>query len=255
MIACGKCIFAEIIQSQKGTEADTAHSAHQSTFLCVQTIWENTFVSRQMQRLIFIGVIGLLENGYVVGSAFVEISIFVRVHRIHLKADNPEIFPGDLTSLSNVFHVGFGTAFTGQDQNLLKSGFSDGLHLFFNLFRVKHSTIDLVMAIKTAVNTIIFTVIGNIERCEHVNAVAEMLPCLPSCLLRDLLKEREGGRRKKRCEILRSTVVVGKCAAHVSFGIFLVIIMVHGINDFVHDIGMRILHSRQIRHVVDSVLL
>ena len=32
-------------------------------------------------------------------------------------------------------------------------------------------------------------------------------------------QEREGGRRKKRCEILRSPVVMGKGAAHVGISL------------------------------------
>ena len=136
MVSGCKGILAEIIKSEKCSESDTAHAAHQCTFLGIDTVWEDPFVSGKMQGFIFVRIVSLLEYGYIIGTALVEECVFVRVDRINLKSDDFKIFTGDPAGIFDLFHRGFATAFTGQDQDLLKTCFGDGCHFFFNFFLI-----------------------------------------------------------------------------------------------------------------------
>ena len=107
----------------------------QGTLLGVDPVGENPLVSGKMKGFVFVGIVGFLKYGDVVGTALVEISIFIRIYRINFQADDAEIFPGDLTGISNVFDSGFGTAFSGQNQDFLKAGGGDGCHFFFDFIR------------------------------------------------------------------------------------------------------------------------
>ena len=104
MISGGKCIFAEIIQSEQGTETNTAHSPHERTFLRIDTVRKNTFVTGQMQCLIFVRIVSFLEYGHIVCTAGMQICIFIGIDRINFKTDDFEIFAGNLAGLTNVFH-------------------------------------------------------------------------------------------------------------------------------------------------------
>ena len=103
--AGGKSVFAEIIQSEEGCKSNTAHTAANGAFLCIQTVWEDSFVSCQMQCLVFVGIVGFLKNGYVVSAALMQICILIGVHRVYFQSDDFEIFAGDLTGLSDIFHT------------------------------------------------------------------------------------------------------------------------------------------------------
>ena len=62
-------------------------------------------MSGKVKSLVFVRVVGLLENGHIVSTALVQVCILVRVHRINLKTYNLEIFAGNFACLSNVFDV------------------------------------------------------------------------------------------------------------------------------------------------------
>ena len=55
MVSGCKSIFSEIIQAKQGTKADTTHSAHQCTFLCIYTIREDPLMPGKMQGCKFPG--------------------------------------------------------------------------------------------------------------------------------------------------------------------------------------------------------
>ena len=145
----------------------------------------------QMQGFVFIRIIGLLENSYIICTAFVKICILIRIHRIHFKTYHLEIFPGNLAGFSDIFYIGFGFAFTGKDQDFLKAGFCNSCHFLLNLFLIQLCTADLVVAVKSTVNTVIFAVICNVDRCKHTDTVSKMFSCFdPRCLC-DLFQKRQ----------------------------------------------------------------
>ena len=145
----------------------------------------------QMQGFVLIRIIGLLENGHIICTAFVKICILIRVHRIHFKAYYLEIFPGNLAGFSDIFYIGFGFAFTGKDQDFLKAGFCNSCHFLLNLFLIQLCTADLVVAVKSTVNTVIFAVVCNVDRCKHTDTVSKMFSCFdPRCLC-DLFQKRQ----------------------------------------------------------------
>ena len=255
MISGGKCIFAEIIQSQKCSKAHTPHTAFQSTFLSIQAIRKNPFVACKMESFIFVGVISLLENSYIVCTAFMQVCILIRIHGIDFQTDDTEIFFRNLTCLSDIFHIGFGTAFAGENQNFLKTGFGNGRHFFLDFIRFQLGTVNFVVTVKATVNTVVLAVVCYIERCEHIDAIAEMLSCFLSGSLSDFFQKRKGSRRQQCSKILRCTVVMCQSPADICFGVLAVIIIVHGRDYLVHHIGFQYFHTRQIFHMIDSILL
>ena len=120
VISGGKCIFTEIIQSQKCSKSNSAHASYQSTFLSIQAVRKNPFVTCKMESLILVRIISLLENSYIVCTAFMQVCILIRIHGIDFQTDDTELFFRNLTCLSDIFYIGFGTAFTGENQNFLK---------------------------------------------------------------------------------------------------------------------------------------
>ena len=143
----------------------------------------------QMQGFVFIGIIGLLENSYIICAAFMKICVLIRIHRIHLKTDYLEIFSSDLTGLSDIFYIRFRFALSGEDQDLLESGFCNGCHFLLDLVCIQLCTADLVVAVKSTVNTVVLTVICNVDRCKHADTVSEMFPGLNPCSLRDFFQK------------------------------------------------------------------
>ena len=143
-----------------------------------------------MERFVLIGVVCLLEHGDIVGAALAQVSVVVCVDRVYLEADHPEIFAGDAACLTDVFHVALSAAFAGEDQDLLHSRVRYYLHLVLDLVEVQLHPGYVVVAVETAVNAVVFTVIRYVKRREQVNAVAEVLSGLQSGFLRHFLEER-----------------------------------------------------------------
>ena len=144
-----------------------------------------------MQSFVFIRIISLLENCHIICAAFVKICVLIRIHRIHLKTDYLEIFSGDLTGLSDIFYIRFRFALSGKDQDLLESGFCNSCHLLLDLVCIQLCTADLVVAVKSTVNTVVLTVIRNVDRCKHADTVSEMFPCFDPCSLCDFFQKRQ----------------------------------------------------------------
>ncbi len=199
--AC-QCILTEIRQSEQRRKSYAAHAAHQRTFLCVKAVRPYSFVSEQVQSFVFFGIIGFLKNGHIVRTAFVEILVFIGIDGIDLKTDHTEILSRQLTSFTDVFHITLSTALACEYEDLLHTAVSNNPHLFFDLFHGKLHTVNMVIAVKSAVNTVIFTVVGYVQGSKEVHCVTEMLACFNPCPLRHLFKKRLCRRRKERLKVL-----------------------------------------------------
>ena len=191
VVSCRKSILAEIIQSQKSRKTNPSHATLQCTLLGIQSVWENPLMSCQMQSFILVRIISLLENRHIICAAFMKICIFIGIHRINLKADHLEIFSRDLTGFSDVLHIGFGFALAGKDQDLLQTSLGDRCHFLLDLFFVQLCAADLVVAVKSTVNTVVLTVVCNVDRCKHADTVPKMFPCFDPCSLCDFFQKRQ----------------------------------------------------------------
>ena len=105
MHTCGESVLAKIIQTEQCGKSNTSHAAADGTLLCVQTVWENTLVSCKMQGLVFVRIVGFLEYSYIVSAALMQICVFIGVHRVYFQSDDFEIFAGNPTCLSDIFHT------------------------------------------------------------------------------------------------------------------------------------------------------
>src|SRR5699024_674338 len=250
MHTCGKSIFSKIVQPQKGAESYSPHTTHKGSFLGIDTVRVNPFMTCQMEGLIFVCMIGFLENRDIVCSAFMKVGVLIRIHRINLQTDDPEIFPGDLTGLSNIFYGGFFPALPCQNQDFLKAGLGNSCHFLVNLFIGKLGSFDPVMAVKPAVYTVVFTVICYVDRREHINGITEVLPGLLLGTLSNLLQQRQRCRRKEGLKVFRCLVIMGKSSSYICLCIQTVVIISRSLPDFVHHIALNHLHIRQIFPVI-----
>jgi len=184
-------------------------------------------MSGQMKRLVLFRIIGFLEHGDIVRAAFVQIGIFIRIHRIHFKPDDLEIFTGNPAGLADIFHGRLAPALAGKNENFLQARLGNLPHFLVDLLLVQLCPVNLVVAVKSAVYAEVLTVIGYIDGREHIDAIAKMLSGLDSGTLRHLLQKRQRRRGQKRRKILRRTIVMLQRPAYVLFRISCIIIGIH----------------------------
>ena len=91
-------------------------------------------MAQQMESLIFIRIVCFLEYGNIVGSALVEISVFVSVDRIYFKTYHAEILSCQFAGFTDILHIAFLAAFACEDKDLFHAAFCKDLHFVFHLF-------------------------------------------------------------------------------------------------------------------------
>ena len=89
---------------------------------------------------------------------------------------------------------------------------------------VQLSSLDFIMAVKSAVNTEIIAVIRDIDRCEHADRVAKMLSRLHLRLLCNLFQERQSRRGQQSRQILRCAGMMVQRAADVFCSVRIIVI-------------------------------
>ena len=207
MKACCQGIFAVIGKAQQGRKRHTAHAAHKGALLCVETVGPDTLVAKQVEGLVLVGVVGLLEDRDIVDAALMQISVLVNIDRIDLDTDIAKIFARDFDGFSDVLYVGILAALAGEDEDLLHAGLRDHLHFVLDLFKGELFAADLVVAVESAVDAVVLTVVCNINGCKNIHRIAEVVPGLDLCLACHLLQIRSGSGREQGLEILYGTVV------------------------------------------------
>lgn len=170
-------VFLVIVETEESGEADAAHAAENGSLLRVEAVREDPFVSRQMQCFILIGVVRFLENGDVICAAFMEKPVFIDVYGIDFDADDAEILTGDPDGIADIGDVRHMTAFAGEHEDFFQSRDGD-VPTFPVQFVVRQAgALDLIMRIETAVNAVIFAIIGEIDRREEIDGIAEVAAC------------------------------------------------------------------------------
>ena len=177
MHACSKRILSEIIKTEKRSKGNTSHPAHQSALLRIKSVREYPLMTCKVQSLIFIRVICLLKNSNVVSTTFAKISILIAVHRIDLDTYVLKVLLCNLTSLAYVLNIRHLTTLTRQNENLFKPCVCNCLHFLMDFFHGKLCSFDFVMAVKSAVNTVVLTVVRYVYRREEICGISEMLSC------------------------------------------------------------------------------
>ncbi len=222
-----KRIFPKIRQSQKRREGNSPHPAPDGTLLCLKTVGKYPFVSHQMQFFITVRVIGLLKYGHIIRPAFVKITVFLRIHRIDLKTYISEILCRQPACFPDIVHVAHAAALSGQKQDLLNARSGDDFHLLFHLFPGQLFSGNIVITVESAVNTVIFTVVRQIQRREQIDRIAEMLPGLGLRPRRHLLQMPHGRRREKCFQIFHAAGLMCQCTPYVRIGTGCIVICFH----------------------------
>ena len=190
-----ECITAEVRKPKQCRESAAAHTAHEGAFLRIKAVWEYALVAEQVELLITFAVVCFLEHRHVINAAFVQILVLIDIHRVNFDAHKLEVLAGKLASFTDVFDTAFCTAFAGEQQDLFHAAVSDDLHLVLNLFHVQLHTLDVVVAVETAIDAVVFAVVCDVERRKEVDVIAEMAASLNLCLGGHLFEERSRCRR------------------------------------------------------------
>ena len=135
----------------------------------------------QMQLSVFILVICFLENSYVIHAAFMQVSVFIAIERIDFYAYNLKVLACLLAGFADVMHVAHLAAFAGKNENFLLAGGGDGLHFGSNLLAAQAGALNFIVTVEAAVDAVIFAVVGNVQRGEKGNVIAEVTLALNLC--------------------------------------------------------------------------
>ena len=204
----------------------------------------------QMKGLIFVRVVGLLKHGDIVRAALVKIAVLVYIDRIDFQSYHTKILSRQLTGLPYVIHITLGAALAGENQDLLHPAVSNHLHLVFNLLHSQLHPLNMVVAVKATVDTVILAIIGNVKRREQINGIAEVLAGFQPCPLRHLLQKRLCGGREQRLKILDGTGLMLQCCLYIFGGVLVVIVGIHLLHDIGTYIGLNPFHAGQVFHVI-----
>ena len=110
-----------------------------------------------------------------------QISVFIAVERINLYADYLKVLACLLAGFTDVMHVAHLAAFACKNENFLLAGGGDCLHFGSNLFTAEAGALNFVVTVEAAVDAVIFAVVGDIQRCEKDNVIAEVTLALNLC--------------------------------------------------------------------------
>jgi len=243
-------VTAEVRKSKQSGESATAHAAHKGSFLRIKAVREHALVTEQVKLFVTLAVVRFLEDCHVVDAAFVQVLVFVDVYRVDFDAHELKVFAGELASFADVFDAALCAAFAGQQQDFFHAAIGDDLHFVFDLFHRKLHALDVVVAVKAAIDTVVFAVVRNIERSKQINVVAEVTTRLDFSLGGHFFEERCCGGRKQSLEVFDGASVVLQGELHIA-GCVLGVIEVVGLRKhLVADVGLDDFHSRQVFHDV-----
>ena len=195
-------------------------------------------------------MVGFLKDGYKIRSALVQILVFIDIHWINFQSDGREILLRNLYRISDIFHAGCRTAFACQQQHFSHIGLCDRLHFLFDFFHVQMAAVNLVLTVKSAINTLILTIIGDIKRCKQLYAVAEMLFPFSLCLFCHLFQKWLCCRRKQSCELLHGASCASQGSLHLFCCVSCLFKCLHGSLNFFKHLRIQLLHVRLVGHRV-----
>ena len=198
----GEGVLSEIRKSEERGESDSPHPPAKRPFLSVETVRPDALVSEKMERLVFDGIVGFLKDRHVVGAAFVEICVFVGIDRIDFQSDVSEILTRKSAGFSDIFDVAFLPALAGQDQDFFHTAVGDDLHFMLDLLEGQLHAANRIVTVEAAVNAVVAAVIGDIQRCEQIDRIAEMTSGITLGAFRHLFENGFCGGREQRLEVV-----------------------------------------------------
>ena len=128
----------------------------------------------QVERFVLVGIVRFLEDGDVVGAAFVEVGIVLGVGRIDFHVDDPEVLTSDFDGVADVFDVAHLGTFTGQHDDFFDARVGDVFAFLMELFVVQAGPFYFIVRVKAAVDAVVVAVVGKINRGHDGNVVAEV---------------------------------------------------------------------------------
>ena len=78
-------------------------------------------------------------------------------------------------------HVAHLAAFAGKNKDFLLAGGGDGLHFGSNLLAAQAGALNFIVTVEAAVDAVVFAVVGNVQRGEKGNVIAEVTLALNLC--------------------------------------------------------------------------
>ena len=131
-----------------------------------------------------------------------EVGVFIGVHGVDFDPDDLEILPRELAGLADVFDPGVVAAFAGEDEDLLEAGFGDLGVFALDFAEGEAGAVDFVVAVEAAVDAVVFAVVGDVDRGEEGDGVAEVAARLCLSSPGDGFEVRLGGGGEQGLEVL-----------------------------------------------------
>ena len=152
-------------------------------------------MASQVKGSVLVGIVRFLEDRDVVGATFVEIFVVFRIDRVDFHVDDPEILAGNLDGVADVFDIAHLRAFAGEHDDFFDTRIGDVLTFAVEFFVRQAGALDLVVRVEAAVDAVVIAVVGEIDRRQDGDVVAEMAPRDQMGFLGHFFQERCSGRR------------------------------------------------------------
>ena len=209
-------------------------------------------MAQQVELLVALTIVGFLENGHVVYAAFMQVAVLVGIHRVDFYAYHAEILASQLAGLADVFHAALGSALACEQQNLFHAAVGNDLHLVFNLLHIQLHALDMVVAVESAVDAIVFAVVGDVDGRKEIDVVAEVLAGLDFRLGGHLFQVGSRGGGEQGLEIFQGAGLVLQGALHVLAGVLGVIVVLGFCKHLVGNVRLDNFHTGQVVHYIST---
>ena len=137
-------------------------------------------------------------------------AVLVGLERLHLERNLLEVLLDDLHRVGHVLHARRAGSLARHEQNMLERVFLDRAALLMNLVGRQDGPMNLVRAVETAVDAVVLTYIGQIERNIELHHVAEPAAGNAVALGRHRVEIFVGRRRNERGEIIHRRPIVSE---------------------------------------------
>src|SRR6056297_1986154 len=165
----------KIPQTQKGPNADTAHSRFSGAIRSFETVAVVTLFPIRMKVSIEFRIVGLLIQGEPIHSGINDLGVTICIHGVDLNTDGAEQRLNALDRLYQILVVCEFGRFSGEEKNVAETVIVDDACFLLDLIHAQGCARNLIACIEAAVLAPVAALIGEIHRGVEVDVVAEAL--------------------------------------------------------------------------------
>src|SRR5690554_4425182 len=192
-----------ILQPNQGSQSHLPNARCPQTVGGFQAVTKVGFSPKRVVLWISGLLVGLLINVNRVQAGLCQTGVVVRIERLNLQGQLTE---SGLQQAEDLFEISSSSLlwrFSGHQKKVTKGFLFNGADLCQNFFFIEHLPPDWVASAETAVNTAVFTEIGQIERQIQLHGATKTPTGQRRTLLRHRLQKCIGSRCKQSLEIFQ----------------------------------------------------